>query len=92
MEQLVLCAGPVGEHVHRLVQLGEDVQAGDDQPQAAVLQPGEIQQLLHQAGEPLGLPDDDVHTLGRGLRAGALLQGFGPALDGGQGGAQLVRD
>ena len=80
--------------VDGILQLGLDVHRLHRQGEAAVLNPGELQQLLHHPRQPPGLAGDDGHALAHvpfvpGL---AAHDGLGPAGDGGQRGAQFVGD
>ena len=83
---------PVG--VHRVLQLRLDVHGLHRQGEAAVLDAGELQQLLHHVGQPPGLGHDDAHALLHvpGVPHLPVHDGLRPAVDGGEGGAQLVGD
>ena len=82
---------PIGEH--GVLQLRGDVQQLNAQIEAPVLDAGKLQQLHHHAGEPLGLPGDDLDAA-KGIPLHSLVIGDGlrPAGDGGERCAQLVRD
>ena len=60
------------------------------QSEAPVLHLGEVQQLLHHVGQPPGLLEDDAHAPLELLGVRVLQQRLPPAVDGGEGGAQLV--
>jgi len=76
-----------------VLQLGGDVHQLDPQIKAAVLDAGKFQQFLHHAGEAAGLLGDDLYALqGIAGDGGVVSQRLAPAGDGGEGGAQLVRD
>ncbi|EAU64887.1 hypothetical protein STIAU_5392 [Stigmatella aurantiaca DW4/3-1] len=67
---------------------------GEPELHLARFEPGQLQQVLDELGEALGLAVDDLHHLGG---HGGVLQGPGLkclriAADGGDGGAQLVGD
>ena len=76
-----------------VLELALDVEQLHAQVEAAVLDAGELQQLLDEARQARGLLGDDGDAA-----AGVALDGsveherFAPAGDGGQGRAQLVRD
>ena len=83
---------PVG--VHRVLQFRFQIQRLHRQGEAAVLNAGELQQLLHHVGQPVGLRHDDVHPFAHVARVLQLtaLNRLRPAGDGGERGAQLVGD
>ena len=83
---------PIG--VHRVLQLRLQIQRLHRQGEPAILNAGELQQLLHHVGQPPRLGDDDVHSLPHvlGVLQLAALNGLRPSGDGGQGGTQLMGD
>ena len=81
---------PIG--VHRVLQLRLQIQRLHRQGEPAVLNAGELQQLLHHVGQPPRLGDDDPHPLLHISRVPhlAVHDGFRPAIDRGQGSTQFM--
>ena len=83
----------LAEHIDRFAQLGKNVDFVHCQGHAAALHTRKVEQLLHNAGQPFGFPDDDAHALVEGFVVHtAALHRLCPALDGSQRRAQLVGD
>ena len=86
----VLCQ-TAAVHIHRVLEFTPDVRHFHSQRHAAVLHPGEVQQIHDHFRQALGLAGNDLHALpGVVVQVVSRKQRLAPSVDNGQRGAQLM--
>ena len=89
--ELDVLAGPLGlQKHHRLTDLLIQPVLGGGGPDGLVVHPGDQQNVPHQGGEAAGVEQDPLHIARLLLRGGAALEQHGIALDGVDGGLELM--
>ena len=89
--ELDVLAGPLGlQQHHRLTDLLVQPVLGGGGPDGLVVHPGDQQNVPHQGGQTAGVEQNPLHVARLLLGGGAALEQHGVALDGVDGGLELV--